>query len=52
MPKQESWLRESANGEDLLLRAMDFYIFQTRLGEGAELFAGDGEQLGMLRGDQ
>src|SRR5260370_27593328 len=38
--------------EDFLLRAIGFYLFQTRLGQGAELFAGDGEQLGMLRGDQ
>src|SRR5260370_1427605 len=38
--------------KDFLLRAIGFYLFQTRLGQGAELFAGDGQQLGMLRGDQ
>ena len=38
--------------EDFLVRAMDLYPFQATLGNRAELSAGDGEQLGMLRGNQ
>jgi hypothetical protein len=34
--------------EHFFLRAMGFHSLQTKLGQRAELFAGDGEQLGML----
>jgi hypothetical protein len=38
--------------EDFLLGAIDFHSFQARLSQRLELFAGDGQQLGMLRRNQ
>jgi hypothetical protein len=38
--------------EDFLLGAIGFHSFQARLSQRPELFAGNGQQLGMLRGDQ
>src|SRR5260370_8490190 len=36
--------------KDFLLRAIGLNLFQTSLGQGAELFAGDAQQLGSVRG--
>jgi hypothetical protein len=38
--------------EDFLLRAIGFHSFQASLGQRPELLAGNGQQFGMLRGDQ
>jgi hypothetical protein len=38
--------------EDFLLGAIDFHFFQAGLRQRPELFAGNGQQLGMLRGNQ